>query len=242
VGEVKNMKLGEIIRDSVRYPFSDWKNLLIFGIFVLIASVRDVSFIEIQSYIGAINLISVVGYLFSFGYILRIVRCSLNGNVELPKVHNLIQIVIDGIKVFLVIIIYFVPVFLLFLLGGMYSASSIVIVSLLYPFIIAPIFAISIAHMAKNDSKVGFAFKFSEILERMESIGWIKLIMWYLITGIIFIILKVIVLLISGYINYIVGSIIAVVLTTIFYIYLSRSLALIYMSGISTRNEELDQE
>ena len=236
------MKLGEIIRDSVRYPFSDWKNLLIFGIFVLIASVRDVSFIEIQSYIGAINLISVVGYLFSFGYILWIVRCSLNGNAKLPKVHNLIQIVIDGIKVFLVIIIYFVPVLLLFLLGGMYSASSIVIVSLLYPFIIAPIFAISIAHMANNDSNVGFAFKFSEILERMESIGWIKLVMWYLTTGIIFVILKVIVLLISGYISYIVGIIIAVVLTSIFYIYLSRSLALIYMSGTTTRNEELDQE
>ena len=235
------MKLGEIIRDSVRFPFSDWKTLLIFGIFVLIASVRDIFVTEIQSYTVVINLISVIGYLFLFGYILWNVRCSLNGNVELPKVHNLIQLVIDGIKVFLVIIIYFIPVLLLFLLGGMYSEPSIVLVSLLYPFIIAPIFAISIAHMANNGSKVGFAFKFFEILERMETIGWIKLIMWYLATGIIFVILKVIVLLISGYINYIAGIIIAVVLTSIFYIYLSRSLALIYKSGITTRNEESDQ-
>jgi hypothetical protein len=226
----------------VRYPFSDCKNLLIFGIFVLIASVRDIPVTEIQSNIVVINLISVIGYLFLLGYILWNVRCSLNGTAELPKVFNLIQIVIDGIKVFLVIIIYFIPVLLLFLLGGMYSASSIVLISLLYPFIIAPIFAISIAHIANNGSKVGFAFKFFEILERIESIGWIKLIMWYLATGIIFVILKVIVLLISGYISYTVGIIIAVVLTSIFYIYLSRSLALIYKSGITTRNAELDRE
>jgi len=232
VGESKNMKLGEIIQDSVRYPFSDWKNILIFGIFVLIASIRDIPITEIQSNIVVINLISVIGYLFLLGYFLWNVKCSLEGNAELPKVFNLIQIFIGGIKIFVVIIIYSVPVFLLLLLGGAYSASSIVLISLLYPFIIAPIFAISIAHMANNDSKVGLAFKFFEILKKIESIGWIKLIMWYLTSGIIFIILKGITFLISIYINYIVGIIIAVVLTSIFYIYLSRSLALIYESGI----------
>ncbi|UTB31924.1 MAG: DUF4013 domain-containing protein [Methanobacterium sp. ERen5] len=232
------MKLGEIIRDSVRYPFFDWKNLLIFGIFVVIASVRDIPVTEIQSNMVVINLISVVVYLFLFGYILWNVKSSLDGNAKLPKVLDLVQIVIGGIKVFLVIIIYSIPVFLLLLLGSMYSASSILLVSLLYPFIIAPIFAISIAHMANNNSEVGFAFKFFEILERLESIGWIKLIMWYLTTVIIFVVLKGIIILISIYINYIVGIVIAVVLTSIFYMYLSRSLALIYKSGINTRNEE----
>jgi hypothetical protein len=233
------MKLGEIIRDSVKYPFSDWKNLLIFGIFVLISSLRNISITEIQSNIVLVNLISVIGYLFLFGYIFWNVKCSLDSSKELPKLHDLIKLFIDGIKVFVVIVIYCIPVFLLWILaGGVYSASSIISVSLLYPFIIAPIFAISIAHMANNDSKIGFAFKFFGILERIESIGWIKLIMWYLITGIISIILKVITSLISEYINYIVGIIFAVVLASIFYIYLSRSLALIYKSGLTTINED----
>lgn len=236
-----NMKLGEIIQDSVRYPFSDWKNLLIFVIFVVISSVRDIPVIEIQSNLALVTLISVVGYLFLLGYILWNVRCSLTGNAEIPRVKDLVQIVTGGIKVFVVIIVYFIPVFLLLLLGSMYSASAIVLVSLLYPFIVAPIFGISIAHMANNDSEVSFAFKFFELLETIESIGWIKLVLWYITTIIIFVILRIIAFLISGYISYVVGIIIAVVLTSIFYIYLSRSLALLYRSGLSTRNEESDK-
>lgn len=227
------MKLVEIIQDSLKYPFSDWKNLLIFGIFVFIADLKDIPLPNIHGNILVMNLSSAIGSLFLAGYIIWNVRCSLEGEAEIPKILDLIQIFIDGIKVVVVIIIYCIPVFLLWILGGgIYSSLSIVLVSVLYPFIIAPLLGISIAHMVNNDNKFGFAFKFFEVIEKIESIGWIKLLMWYLATVIIFVILKGVAILISGYISYIVGIILGLVLSTIFYTYLSRSLALIYKSEV----------
>jgi hypothetical protein len=32
------MKVSEIVKDSLRYPFSDWKKILIFGIIILIGN------------------------------------------------------------------------------------------------------------------------------------------------------------------------------------------------------------
>jgi hypothetical protein len=85
--------------------------------------------------------------------------------------------------------------------------------------------------MANNDGKFGFAFRFFEIIEKIESIGWINLIIWYLITGILYIIISVTGIIISSHINYILGIVVAFLLTPIFYIYLSRSIALVYKSG-----------
>lgn len=156
----------------------------------------------------------------------------MDGEAELPKLKDLVRIVIDGIKVFVVLFIYSIPVFLLLILGlEVYSESSIITVSLLYPLIIAPLFAFSIAHMANNDGKLGSAFRFLEIIAKIESIGWIKILMWYLTALVVLVILMVIVFLISEYISDFVGIILGLVLMSIFYPYISRSLALLYRSG-----------
>jgi hypothetical protein len=228
------MKIGGIIQDSLRYPFSDWKNILIFGIFVLIASTNDISTSIKSGNIVVINLSSSIGILFLVGYIFWNVKCSLDGVTKLPKLNDLIRIFIDGIKVLVVLLIYcIIPLILLLIFGSVYPVSSIILVMIAYPFIIAPFLAISIAHMANNDSKFGYAFKFFEIIEKIESVGWIKLLSWYLITVILFVIIKGAVMLLSGYISYIVGIIVALILSPIFYMYLSRSIALIYKSGMN---------
>lgn len=226
------MNIGEIIKDSLRYPFSDWKKILIFGILVLISNIHEIHTIVTLSNIGAIlYLLSILGFVFLLGYIFWNIKSSLDEVAEHQESNNWIQIFIDGIKVLVVFIVYIIPVFLFLFVGRGLPVMTVVSLSLLYPLIIAPIFAIAISHMANNDSKFGFAFRFFEIVEKIESIGWIKLIMWYIITGIIFIIIKVIGIIISGFISYIIGIVIALILSSIFYIYLSRSIALVYKSG-----------
>jgi hypothetical protein len=37
------MSMGEIVKDSLRYPFSDWKKFLIFGIISLIAVIFTIA-------------------------------------------------------------------------------------------------------------------------------------------------------------------------------------------------------
>ena len=50
----------------------------------------------------------------------------------------------------------------------------------------------AIAHMANNDSKLGSAFNFRDILNKISTNGWINLIIWYIVTGIIFLVLFII--------------------------------------------------
>lgn len=224
------MNMGGIIKDSLKYPFSDLKKFLIFGILVLIINLRSIPTIA-HSNILIINLISIIGFLFLAGYIFWNIKSSLDSVTKLPESNKLIKIFIDGIKVLVVFIIYSIPVFLFLFLGSAYPVTYLVALSLLYPFIIAPVFVIAITHMANNDGKFGFAFRFFEIIEKIESIGWINLIIWYLITGILYIIISVTRIIISSHINYILGIVVAFLLTPIFYIYLSRSIALVYKSG-----------
>ena len=99
------VKIKEIIQDSVRYSVSYWKNILIFGIFLLITDMGTIPLLKAHINIVLINLISAIWYLFLAGYILWNVRCSLCINKELPKLHDLIKLFINDIKVVSVIII-----------------------------------------------------------------------------------------------------------------------------------------
>jgi hypothetical protein len=44
----------------------------------------------------------------------------------------------------------------------------------------------AIAYMADNDSNLGAAFRFLEILNKISSNGGIEFILWYIVTGIVF--------------------------------------------------------
>jgi hypothetical protein len=225
------MKIGEIIKDSLRYPFSDWKKFLIFGILVMISNI-DFSLSKFNN--SFIYLLAILGTVFLLGYIFKSIKFSLDDLAEHPESNNWIQIFVDGIKVLAVFIVYIILpgfLFLVFIIGSGVPVTLAFSLSLLYPFIFAPIYLISITHMANNDNKISFAFKIFEIIEKIESIGWINLIIWYIITVAIFLIIKFIVGTISGFINDIVGIIISVILTSILYMYLSRSIALVYKSG-----------
>jgi hypothetical protein len=109
------------------------------------------------------------------------------------------------------------------------------LIAILYIIIILPIEIIAIADMANNDSKLSSAFRFHEIFDKISSNGWINLIIWYIVTGIIFLIL----LAVGGLITDIIGRITSPIVGTLLisltvlpylFMFLSRSVALFYMS------------
>jgi hypothetical protein len=260
------MDLGDIIEDAVKYPFSDWKKILIFGILALISGLSS-AVLLIGSLLGIKNIfviifIFIVGYvLFGFlidGYKFRIIKTSLNGAKELPKFKNWIEMFLDGIKVTIVDIFYLIPAILIIafsiisllpVLGflgsnpsainlkiilSFLSAALLVLIAILYAIIILPINYMAVAHMAKNNSKFSSAFRFYEIIDKIGRIGWGNLIIWYLVTGTIYIIITVIGTMITSIFS-ILTPIMGMVITSLFitpylYMYLNRSIALIYMS------------
>jgi hypothetical protein len=276
-GECSYMKINEIVRDSLRYPFSDWKKFLVFGIILVISSLNVYYFRSIipLSLNVVIGISAIFGFIMEFlilGYLFRIVKSSLEDMVKLPEFDSWMGMFINGIKVFLVSIVYFIPVILIILVFMVllssdvgtilniieFYPSSVVnlifnmlfylksgiwwLISILYMIIVLPILQVAVAHMAYNDSKLGSAFKFREILNKISNIGWKNFIVWYVVIGFIYlliyiggkIILKYFGFLIHLYLGIEIQSFLVLldllIIIPFIYTYLQRAVALFYKS------------
>ena len=178
--------------------------------------------------------------------------------VELPEFNSWIEMFIDGIKVSIVVIVYLLPAILIIAFAGLsvfhtigilgsnpsainfniilsiLSATILIFIAFLYVLIILPINYVAIAYMASNNSKLGAAFRFHEIIGKIGRIGWGNLIIWYLVIGTIYIIITVmggIITSIFSILNHIVGIVLSsLIVTPYLYMYINRSIALVYMS------------
>jgi len=255
------MNIGKIIGDSVKYPLSNWKNFLILGIIFVISSLYlDIGQLGANTVI--IGILGVIGFivgLLSDGYTLRIIKSSLADFQELPEFNAWVDMFIDGIKVFIVSIVYLIPAILIIAfaalsfgsaligiishpsstpsaaeVGAILNVGILILIAALYMVIILPIAAIATANMAYYESKLSAAFRLGEIFNKIGNIGWLSFILWYIATGIIYLVLIIIGSIITGFfniINPIIGglilSLIVIPYTTIFVI---RSVALVYKS------------
>ena len=260
------MDISELLKDALRYPFSDWKKILIYGILILIGNI--ITFITfIGTFLGikdvAVKIILfITGYIiFGFlinGYKFKIIKTSLDGVGELPKFNNWLEIFINGIKVYLVTVVYLLPGILIIIFAGLsllptlvglgsnlssinintflsfLTAAILVFIALLYMLIILPINYMAIAHMANNNSELRAAFKVHDIIDKIRYIGWGNLILWYLVIGTIYIIISIVGTIITGIFS-IINPIVSIILNSLILypyldIYLNRSIALFYMS------------
>ena len=114
------------------------------------------------------------------------------------------------------------------------SGFILILIALLYLIIIMPLNYMAITHMVHNNGKLSTAFRFSEILEKIGRIGWINLLVWYIVTGVISIIISVVGGIISTIFSLLIpgaGLIISsLIISPYSYMFLNRSIALCYMS------------
>jgi hypothetical protein len=239
------MEIGEIISNAVKYPSSNWKKVLILGIFFILSFV-------------------IVGIFFVFGYYLRIIKSTIAGMDELPEFDDWGGMFIDGVKVLVVHFIYLLIPGIVIGVGVFASIASLAatntsiytapasffaligitgIIGIILALIFALFAHIAVANMALYD-EIGAAFRFSEILDKIKMIGWGKYIIWY----IVMLIIGFVVGLIAGILNIIplIGTIIALlVIYPYFVMFFSRSLGLIFVSSeegqkTTTETESID--
>ena len=257
------MDIGDVVSDALRYPLSDWTKILMLGIILVIASIASISRTLMADSV-LISVLGIIGFivgLLGYGYFFRIIKSSLAGISELPSFDDLVTMFIDGIKVAIVGLIYAIPAIILILIfaasiiislisnpsavavGALIGAGIGIILAMLYMLVITPIIAIAVAHMAHNDGEFGAAFRFSEILDKIGNIGWGDIIVWYIVTGIIYIILAAI----GGFITSLFGLIhpvvtlvlMSLIVTPYLQMYVARSVALVYSSQEMTyRSQE----
>ncbi len=98
-------------------------------------------------------------------------------------------------------------------------------IALLYIIIITPVLLIAIVRMA-DENKLREAFKLSKIFNKISVIGFDNFAEWYTITGIVYLIIFAVVNIFYFY----VGPLMLLILIPYYYIYQTRSLALLYMT------------
>lgn len=231
------MDVGNVMTDSLKYPSSNWKKVLILGVMILF------SFLIIPLFIV-------------LGYFVRVLKASLAGLEDLPEFDEWVDMIVDGIKVFLVGIVYSLPAIVILAVSmiaiwgslssitamqstgmspttalGMFTGIGFIgmIIAILYMLIITPILYIAIANMAYNE-ELGAAFRVSEIFGLISQIGWVDLIVWYVVV----ILIGFVVSFIGGIIGIIpiIGGIIAALTVYPYYnIFLSRAMAWLYASA-----------
>ena len=170
------MDIGDIISDSIKYPSSNWGKVLILGV-IMIASIL------------------IVPIFIVYGYVFRIIKATLAGLDELPEFDEIGEMFVDGLKLFVVAIVYAIPVWILSWILSAALGSGITmsyttsldptmmwglflgnIVVAILAVIIGLIEIMAIANMAYYDGDMGAAFRFSEILDYISRIGWGKYI------------------------------------------------------------------
>nr|WP_295000515.1 DUF4013 domain-containing protein [uncultured Methanobrevibacter sp.] len=200
------MSLGEIITDSIKYPFSNITNFLIVGILVLLAGISNV-FMTYGISNEALNVIGgIIGLIFTLilsGYSLDIIKYAFDNSDEYPMIDIAANFV-DGVKVLIINIIYFiVPIFITLILAvitgaigaglnHLFTGLGIAAIISMIVFIIFGIFeVIAIARFAET-GRLDEAFKFGAVIEDIQRIGFAKVIAFLIIAVIIIAIAAVI--------------------------------------------------
>ena len=179
------------------------------------------------------------------GYMARVLKES-PGTGTPPKLENYGQLFVDGAKVFFATLIYMLVPTVLVIIGVAGTFASfmrfqsptvapalliggagvvILLVGIVLAILLLIVLAVGLAHMIKT-GKFGNAFAFGEIFRIIRGIGWVKYLGWLVVTVIvgtvIFGILSVIPF---------VGAILAAIVQPIYYVFVFRSLGLLYNDG-----------
>ena len=112
------MDMQEIIKDAVRYPFSDWKKIFILGLIFVIYSI-PIGIVPFKLYDGFTYPFLFIALLINFfilGYFFKIIQSSFKNTKEPPKFRSWVNLFKNGFKVTFVGLIYSIPVNLPFIL------------------------------------------------------------------------------------------------------------------------------
>jgi Protein of unknown function (DUF4013) len=181
------MDVGQISSNAIKYPFADFRKILILGIFLIL------------------SFLIIPGFLF-LGYLFRTLKKSMGGSDELPEFDEWGEMFIDGLKVLIVLMVYsIVPIALI--LVGMWTSllpiiatsnigltelptisfgviSSLSIIGGILAIIISFFIPVILANMAYY-GELKYAFNFNKLFQKIAEIGWVDYLIWYVVMLII---------------------------------------------------------
>jgi hypothetical protein len=231
------MDIGYLTSDAMKYPSKDFKKIIILGLLIMISFLIFPAFMVM-------------------GYVFRVIKWSIAGVEELPDFDEWGELFIDGLKIFVVELVYFLVPSLIMFLGiwasigsfislsnsestlapaAVYSAfsvmSGLIILGMVVAIIFGVFFIIGVANMAYYNGELGAAFRFREIIDIIKAIGWVDFIIWY--------VMMILVAMAAGFIATFIGLMpilgwLVIILVIYPYLYLlyARAVGLLFVSGL----------
>ena len=200
------MGLGDVLSNSISYPFSDLSKFFIIGLLYLISDMDGIlgglygsgSSMEI---IGII--IAIVFSIVLYGYSIEVIKEGINNSNYIPDL-DFTNNFVNGIKLIIVELVYFlIPIIitlvLLFMFGaigagldkmagslGIWAVFAVVI------FIIFGIFGIVAQARFAASGSIGDALSIGEVFVDVKRIGILKIVLYLIIVLILLIVLSLI--------------------------------------------------
>lgn len=228
------MDAGQISSNALKYPISDLKKVLILGILTIL------------------SVLIIPGFLL-LGYLFKIIKSTIEDSSEPPKFNEWTIMFVNGLKVFFILLIYYLIPGILILLGTwaallpMLSVpgagslleptisfgliGSIAFFGIILQIVISFIIPLALVNMAYHNELVA-AFRFKEIIAKIREIGVVDYLIWF----IIMLVILVPFIYISSFLVFplLIGIVIVPLLILPYLLmFLSRSMALIYVHGKS---------
>ena len=235
------MGLGDIISDSVQYPFSDIQKFLIVGVISLFSGLSSLfGNWGVNNFI-IITLAGIIGLIFTLilsGYSIRVTKYAINHSNGLPE-FDLQNNLIDGIKSLIIAIVYFIiPIIITVILAvitgaigaglnQMMASLGVLSIIVVIVFIFFAIFEIVALARFADTGELGEALNIGEVIEDVKKIGIGKIILFAIVSLIIIIIASLIVSLLGiiPFIGILIAQLIIGAFITLFY---SRAIGLLY--------------
>jgi hypothetical protein len=238
---VKKMGLGDILSDSVVYPFSDITKFLIVGVIALFSGLSALfGNWGVNNFI-LVTLAGILGLIFTLilaGYGVRVTKYAINSSNEIPDL-DLQNNLIDGIKSLIIGIVYFIiPIIITIIFAIITGAISagfnqmmaglgVFLVIVVIVFIFFAIFEMVALARFADTGELGEALNIGEVIEDVKRIGVGQIILFAIASVIILIVASLLVSVLGfiPFIGIIIAQLIIGAFTTLFY---SRGIGLLY--------------
>ena len=144
--------------------------------------------ITILLVLGVLSLfgILIVPLIFVYGYGYRVIKMStqsmINGEDEPPEFGEYKKMFIDGLRYIVVYLAYLIIPFIIIAISAMNGSVNwiLLIIGIILMIICMLIAYLAVPNMAANDDSISAAFAFSDIIDIMGSIGYLRFILTYI--------------------------------------------------------------
>ncbi|MFA0834004.1 MAG: DUF4013 domain-containing protein [Methanobacterium formicicum] len=207
--QVFSVKLKSIIKDSIFYSVSDWRNFLVLGL-ILFLTDHIIGLDDFSPLWGLFGFLIIIILLFlSFmevGYGFRIVEETVQGSTRPPSFHHPLNLFTHGIKESVILIVYFILPVILFIFGfaeivdmtnldfGPLNTYLTIIIALFFFLCFNITMQGAILTMAHHEGSLRWGFNLTHVFRKIRSVGlknmivvsFITIVILYIVRGLIF--------------------------------------------------------